>query len=111
VYDNKLLWTVLRQKENELKWAIWVITITRQFVMCASKLILLGAVKCRKSFLFRYTVRMERYSELKREVFLEGLIVAELFKVFQDSYGRLRFIVDNANYSQPADTSSHSHRI
>jgi len=73
--------------------------------MCTSKLILEGAVKCRKPFLVRLTVTMERYSELQRIVFQEGLIVAELFKVIQDSYERLSFIADNAKYSEPADTS------
>jgi len=29
VYDNKVLWTVLRPKENELERAILVITLTR----------------------------------------------------------------------------------
>ena len=111
MYENKILWTVLRSKENELMWAISVITLKRQFVMCTSKLMLVGAVKCRKSFLVRHTVGMEHYNELKRVVFLEGLIVAELFKVIQNSYGRLSLIADKAKYSEPADTSSHSHRI
>ena len=75
--------------------------------MFTSKLILLVTVKCRKLFLVRRTVRMEHYSEIQRVVFLGwgGLIVAELFKVFQDSYGRLKFIAYNAKYSEPADTS------
>ena len=88
---NKMLWTILRPKENELKWAILVITLKRQFVMCTNKLILEGAVKCRKPFLVRLTVGVEHYSELQRKVFLEGLIVAELFKVIQDSYESLKF--------------------
>ena len=76
--------------------------------MCTSKLILEGAVKCRKPFLVRLTVRTEHYSELQRVVFLEGLTVAEMFKVIQDSYGRLSFIADNVKYSEPAETSSHT---
>jgi hypothetical protein len=79
--------------------------------MCTSKLILLGAVKCRKSFLVRHTVRMEHCSQRQRVVLLDGLIVAELFKVIQYSYGRLSFTADNAKYSEPADTSPHSHGI
>jgi len=111
VYYNNVLWTVLRPKQNELKWTILVITLTRQFVMCTSTLILEGAAKCRKPFLVRLTIRMEHYSEIQRIVFLEGLIFAELFKVIQDSYERLSFVADIAKYSEPADTISHSHRI
>ena len=77
MYD-KMLWMVLRPKGNEHKRAISVITLMRHFVMCTSKLILEGAVRCR--FLVRYSVRMGDYNELQRIVFLEGLIVAELFK-------------------------------
>ena len=67
-----MLWTVLRPRENELKWAILVITLTRLIVMCASKLILLVTMKCRKLFLVRHAVKMEHYSELQSVSFLGG---------------------------------------
>jgi hypothetical protein len=66
---------------------------------------LLGAVKYRKPLQVRYTVRVKHYNELQKAVFLDGLVVAVLFKVFQASYGKLRLITDSETYSEPAETS------